>query len=57
MIDTSKILTQADQYAFSRNGIISLLLITSNLPKPMNGEVNFTDIDNGEGTVFVALSD
>ena len=49
MIDTSKILTQADQYAFSlfdvnlidfdmleydRNGIISLPLITSNLPKP-----------------------
>lgn len=23
----------------------------------MNGEVNFTDIDNGEGTVFVALND
>lgn len=49
MIDTSKILTQADQYAFSlfdinlidfdmleydRNGIISLPLIASNLPKP-----------------------
>ena len=49
MIDTSKFLTQADQYAFSlfdvnlidfdmleydRNGIISLPLITSNLPKP-----------------------
>ena len=49
MIDTSKILTQAEQYAFSlfdvnlidfdmleydRNGIISLPLITSNLPKP-----------------------
>ena len=49
MIDTSKILTQADQYAFSlfdvnlidfdmleydRNGIISLPLITSNLLKP-----------------------
>ena len=49
MIDTSKILTQADQYAFNlfdvnlidfdmleydRNGIISLPLITSNLPKP-----------------------
>ena len=49
MIDTSKILTQADQYAFSlfdvnlidfdmleydRNGILSLPLITSNLPKP-----------------------
>ena len=49
MIDTSKILTQADQYAFSlfdvnlidfdmleydRNEIISLPLITSNLPKP-----------------------
>ena len=49
MIDTSIILTQADQYAFSlfdvnlidfdmleydRNGIISLPLITSNLPKP-----------------------
>ena len=49
MIDTSTILTQADQYAFSlfdvnlidfdmleydRNGIISLPLITSNLPKP-----------------------
>ena len=49
MIDTSKILTQADQYAFSlfdvnlidfdmieydKNGIISLPLITSNLPKP-----------------------
>ena len=49
MINTSKILTQADQYAFSlfdvnlidfnmleydRNGIISLPLITSNLPKP-----------------------
>ena len=49
MIDTSKILTQADQYAFSlfdvnlidfdmleydRNGIISLPLITSNLPRP-----------------------
>ena len=49
MIDTSKILTQADQYTFSlvdvnlidfdmleydRNGIISLPLITSNLPKP-----------------------
>ena len=49
MIDTSKILTQADQYAFSlfdvnlidfdmleydRNGIISLPLITSSLPKP-----------------------
>ena len=49
MIDTSKILTQADQYVFSlfdvnlidfdmleydRNGIISLPLITSNLPKP-----------------------
>lgn len=49
MIDTSKILTQADQYAFSlfdvnlvnfdmleydRNGIISLPLITSKLSKP-----------------------
>ena len=49
MIDTSKILTQVDQYAFSlfdvnlidfdmleydKNGIISLPLITSNLPKP-----------------------
>ena len=49
MIDTSKILTQADQYAFSlfdvnlidfdmieydKTGIISLPLITSNLPKP-----------------------
>ena len=49
MIDISKILTQADQYAFSlfdvnlidfdmleydKNGIISLPLITSNLPKP-----------------------
>ena len=49
MIDISKILTQADQYAFSlfdvnlidfdmleydRNGILSLPLITSNLPKP-----------------------
>ena len=49
MIDTSKILTQADQYTFSlfdvnlidfdmleydKNGIISLPLITSNLPKP-----------------------
>lgn len=49
MIDTSKILTQADQYAFSlfdvnlidfdmieydKNGIISLPLITSNFPKP-----------------------
>ena len=49
MIDTSKFLTQADQYAFSlfdvnlidfdmleydKNGIISLPLITSNLPKP-----------------------
>ena len=49
MIDTSKILTQEDQYAFSlfdvnlidfdmleydKNGIISLPLITSNLPKP-----------------------
>ena len=49
MIDTFKILTQADQYAFSlfdvnlidfdmleydKNGIISLPLITSNLPKP-----------------------
>ena len=49
MIDTSKILTQADKYAFSlfdvnlidfdmleydKNGIISLPLITSNLPKP-----------------------
>ena len=49
MIDTSKILTQADQYVFSlfdinlidfdmleydKNGIISLPLITSNLPKP-----------------------
>ena len=49
MIDTSKILTQADQYAFTlfdinlidfdmleydKNGIISLPLITSNLPKP-----------------------
>lgn len=49
MIDTSKILTQADQYAFSlfdinlidfdmleydRNGILSLPLITSNFPKP-----------------------
>ena len=49
MIDTSKILTQADQYAFNlfdvnlidfdmleydKNGIISLPLITSNLPKP-----------------------
>ena len=49
MIDISKILTQADQYAFSlfdvnlidfdmleydRNGIISLPLITSSLPKP-----------------------
>lgn len=49
MIDTTKILTQADQYAFSlfdvnlidfdmleydKNGIISLPLITSNLPKP-----------------------
>ena len=49
MIDTSKILTQADQYVFSlfdvnlidfdmleydRNGIISLPLITSNLLKP-----------------------
>ena len=49
MIGTSKILTQADQYAFSlfdvnlidfdmleydKNGIISLPLITSNLPKP-----------------------
>ena len=49
MIDTSKILTQADQYAFSlfdvnliefdmleydKNGIISLPLITSKLPKP-----------------------
>ena len=49
MIDTSKILTQADQYAFSlfdvnlidfdmieydKNGIISLPLITSNLPRP-----------------------
>ena len=49
MIDTSKFLTQADQYAFSwfdvnlidfdmleydRNGIISLPMITSNLPKP-----------------------
>ena len=49
MIDTSKILTQPDQYAFSlfdvnlidfdmleydRNGILSLPLITSNLPKP-----------------------
>ena len=49
MIDTSKILTQADQYAFSlfdinlidfdmleydRNGFISLPLITSNLLKP-----------------------
>ena len=49
MIDTSKILTQADQYAFSlfdvnlidfdmieydRNGIISLPLITSNLSNP-----------------------
>ena len=22
----------------------------------INGEVNFTDIDNGEGTVFVALN-
>ena len=49
MIDTSKILTQIDQYTFSlfdvnlidfdmleydKNGIISLPLITSNLPKP-----------------------
>lgn len=49
MIDTSKILTQVDQYAFSlfdvnlidfdmleydRNGIISLPLITSNISKP-----------------------
>lgn len=49
MIDTSKILTQVDQYAFSlfdvnlidfdmleydKNGIISLPLITSNFPKP-----------------------
>ena len=49
MINTSKILTQADQYAFSlfdvnlidfdmleydKNGIISLPLITSNIPKP-----------------------
>ena len=49
MINTSKILTQADQYAFSlfnvnlidfdmleydRSGILSLPLITSNLPKP-----------------------
>ena len=49
MIDTSKILTQAEQYAFSlfdvnlidfdtleydRNGILFLPLITSNLPKP-----------------------
>ena len=49
MIDTSKILTQVNQYAFSlfdvnlidfdmleydKNGIISLPLITSNLPKP-----------------------
>lgn len=49
MIDTSKILTQLDQYTFSlfdvnlidfdmleydKNGIISLPLITSNLPKP-----------------------
>ena len=49
MIDTSKILTQSDQYAFSlfnvnlidfdmleydKNGIISLPLITSKLPKP-----------------------
>ena len=49
MINTSKILTQADQYAFTlfdinlidfdmleydKNGIISLPLITSNLPKP-----------------------
>ena len=49
MINTSKILTQAEQYAFSlfdvnlidfdmleydKNGIISLPLITSNLPKP-----------------------
>ena len=49
MIDTSKILTQPDQYAFSlfdvnlidfdvleydKNGIISLPLITSNIPKP-----------------------
>ena len=25
--------------------------------KIINGEVNFTDIDNGEGTVFVALND
>ena len=25
--------------------------------KLINGEVNFTDIDNGEGTVFVALND
>ena len=24
--------------------------------KLINGEVNFTDIDNGEGTVFVALN-
>ena len=57
MIDTSKILTQADQYAFSlfdvnlidfdmleydRNGIISLPLITSNLPKP-NEPINDED--------------
>ena len=49
MINTSKILTQADQYTFSlfdvnlidfdmleydKNGIISLPLITSNIPKP-----------------------
>lgn len=49
MIDTSKILTQTDQYAFSlfdanlidfdileydKNGIMFLPLITSNLPKP-----------------------
>lgn len=25
--------------------------------KLINGEVNFTDIDNGKGTVFVALND
>ena len=25
--------------------------------KLINGEVNFTDIDNGEGTVFIALND
>ena len=25
--------------------------------KLINGEVNFTDIDNGDGTVFVELND